>query len=64
VAEAGLARADVKVILTSAYAEEAAKRMTEHPLVCGFIRKPFKFEDLVQIVRSALSAGKETSRES
>ena len=23
-------------------------RMTNHPLVCGFIRKPFKLGDLVQ----------------
>ena len=42
VAEAALARPDVKVILTSAYAEEVAMRITNHPLVCGFIRKPFQ----------------------
>jgi DNA-binding NtrC family response regulator len=54
VAEAALARPDVKVILTSAYAEEVAMRMMSHPLVCGFIRKPFKLGDLVQTLRSVL----------
>jgi PAS domain S-box-containing protein len=54
VAEAALARPDVKVILTSAYAEQVAMRMTDHPLVCGFIRKPFKLRDLVQTLRSVL----------
>jgi DNA-binding NarL/FixJ family response regulator len=54
VAEAARARPDVKVILTSAYAEEVAMRMMSHPLVCGFIRKPFKLGDLVQTLRSVL----------
>jgi CheY-like chemotaxis protein len=54
VAEAALLRPDVKVILTSAYAEEVAMQMTNHPLVCGFIRKPFRLGDLVQTLRSAL----------
>jgi two-component system, cell cycle sensor histidine kinase and response regulator CckA len=54
VAEAALVRPDVKVILTSAYAEEVAMQMTNHPLVCGFIRKPFRHGDLVQSLRSAL----------
>jgi PAS domain S-box-containing protein len=55
VAEAALVRPDVKVILTSAYAEEVAMRMTNHPLVCGFIRKPFQIQDVVQTLRSALA---------
>jgi CheY-like chemotaxis protein len=54
VAEAALARPDAKVILTSAYAEEVAMRMTNHPLVRGFIRKPFKRVDLVQTIRSVM----------
>jgi CheY-like chemotaxis protein len=54
IAEAALARPNVKVVLTSAYAEEVAMQMTNHPLVWGFIRKPFKLEDLAQTLRSAL----------
>ena len=54
VVEAARARPDVKVILTSAYAEEVAMQMTNHPLVCAFIRKPFKLGDLIQTLRSAL----------
>jgi len=54
VAEAALVRPDVKVILTSAYAEEVAMQMTSHPLVCGFIRKPFRLGDLVETLRGAL----------
>jgi PAS domain S-box-containing protein len=56
VAEAAVARPDVKVILTSAYAEEMAMGMTKHPLVCGFIRKPFRLGSLVQTLRSVLVA--------
>ena len=54
-AEAALARPDVKVILTSAYSEEVARPMMRAPLVRGFIRKPFKLADLVQTLRSALA---------
>jgi CheY-like chemotaxis protein len=44
----------VKVILTSAYAEALAMRMTNHLPVSGFIRKPFQLGDLMQTLRSAL----------
>jgi PAS domain S-box-containing protein len=54
VAEAALVRSDMKVILTSAYSEEVAEPMMRTPLLCGFIRKPFKLEDLVQTLRSVL----------
>src|SRR4051812_39079917 len=53
-AEAALVRPDVKVILTSAYAEELAMRMTNHLPVSGFIRKPFQLGDFMQTLRSAL----------
>jgi DNA-binding NtrC family response regulator len=55
-AEAALARPDVKVILTSAYSEEAAKPLMRAPQVCDFIRKPFYFRDLAQALRKALSS--------
>ena len=44
----------LKVVLTSAYSEEVAKPMMRAPLVCGFIRKPFKIADLAQQLRSVL----------
>jgi CheY-like chemotaxis protein len=53
-AEAALVRPDVKVILTSAYSEEVAMPILHAPLVCGFIRKPFKLGDLVQTLRREL----------
>jgi CheY-like chemotaxis protein len=55
-AEARLVRPDMKVILTSAYAEELAMQTTNHLQVCGFIRKPFRLGDLMQTLRSALFA--------
>jgi len=53
-AEAVLAQPNVKVLLTSAYSEEAAGPMMRAPRVCGFIRKPFKIADLAQQLRSVL----------
>ena len=52
-AEAEAAQPRMKVILTSAYDQEAAKGMIGGPLVCGFIRKPYKIADLAQKLRSA-----------
>jgi len=52
--EAAMAQPNVKVVLTSAYSEEVAKPMTGLPLVCGFIRKPFKIADLARQLRSVL----------
>jgi nitrogen-specific signal transduction histidine kinase len=55
VAEAALARRNnIKVILTSAYSEEMARPLMDDPLVRGFIRKPFRFGDLVQTLQSVL----------
>jgi DNA-binding NarL/FixJ family response regulator len=52
--EAAQAQPKVKVVLTSAYSEEVARLMMRAPVVCGFIRKPFKIADLVQQLRSVL----------
>jgi CheY-like chemotaxis protein/two-component sensor histidine kinase len=52
--EAAVAQPNVRVVLTSAYSEEVAKPMMHAPLVCGFIRKPFKIADLVQQLQSVL----------
>jgi CheY-like chemotaxis protein len=51
--EAQRARPDVKVVLTSAYSEEAAKALMG-PAIRRFIRKPFKVRDLEQTLQSVL----------
>jgi nitrogen-specific signal transduction histidine kinase/CheY-like chemotaxis protein len=56
VAEAAQARPDMRVILTSAYSEEMAMAAVSAPQIRGFLRKPFRLEDLVQTLRNALSA--------
>jgi DNA-binding NtrC family response regulator len=52
--EAAIAQPNLKVVLTSAHSEEVAKPIMRAPLVCGFIRKPFKIADLVQQLRGVL----------
>ncbi len=56
VAEATQARPDLKVILTSAYSEEMVMATINSPLIRGFIRKPFQFEELLQTFRNILSS--------
>jgi two-component system, cell cycle sensor histidine kinase and response regulator CckA len=56
VAEASQVRPDSKVILTSAYSEEMVMATMSSPLIHGFIRKPFKFEDLLQTFQNVLSS--------
>jgi DNA-binding NtrC family response regulator len=53
VAEAAQARSQIKVILTSAYGQEMMIHLMTTPQVCGFIRKPFQFLNLVETIRSA-----------
>jgi PAS domain S-box-containing protein len=55
-AEAVKARPDLKIILTSAYTERIVGARLNAPQVCGFVRKPFQFKDLVEKLRSALSS--------
>jgi len=40
---------------TSAYSQEIAGEMS-HPQIRSFIRKPFKFDDLLKTLRSCLSS--------
>jgi nitrogen-specific signal transduction histidine kinase/CheY-like chemotaxis protein len=56
VAEASRIRPDSKVVLTSAYGKEVVMSTVSSPLVRGFIRKPFQIGDLLQTLRSVLSA--------
>jgi PAS domain S-box-containing protein len=55
-AEAQRVRPEAKVIVTTAYGREAAGASLEDPQVKGFIRKPYQFADLVQVLKSALAA--------
>ncbi len=56
VAEASRVRADLKVILTSAYSEQMVMATMSSPLIRGFIRKPFRLGDLLQTFRNVLSS--------
>ena len=47
---------DVKVVLTSAYSRETAAPLFEASQVSGFIRKPYHFGDLVQLLSVTLSS--------
>jgi len=55
VAEAANVRADIRVVLTSAYSEEMLTPLMSASQIRGFIRKPFQFVDLAQTLRNALS---------
>ena len=55
-AEAVQARPNIKIVLTSAYSEETARTVLDGPQIGGFVRKPFRFDDLVRTLRSALSS--------
>ena len=52
-AEAVKARPGIRVILTSAYSQEMLTPAISGPQIDGFIRKPYRFADLVQILRKA-----------
>jgi PAS domain S-box-containing protein len=55
VAEAARLKPEIRVILTSAYSHEIIEGSITAPQISDFIRKPFKFEDLLKILRNALS---------
>jgi two-component system, cell cycle sensor histidine kinase and response regulator CckA len=52
--EAQRIRPGIKVILTTAYDREAAGNSFRAPQLKGFIRKPYQFADLVQLLAEAL----------
>jgi PAS domain S-box-containing protein len=56
VVEAANVKPNIKVILTSAYSQEAITRAMSHPQVRTFIRKPFQIGDLMKALRSSLSS--------
>jgi two-component system, cell cycle sensor histidine kinase and response regulator CckA len=56
VAEATKIKPGVRIILTSAYSEEASVGEMKAPQIRSFIRKPFQFAELVQTLGKAFSS--------
>jgi CheY-like chemotaxis protein len=56
IAAAAQTRADIRVILTSAYSQEMVTAALCASQVCGFIRKPFQLGELERALRRAASA--------
>jgi PAS domain S-box-containing protein len=54
VAEAASTKPDIKVILTSAYSQEAITGAMSLPQIHSFIRKPFQLGDLLKTLQSSL----------
>jgi DNA-binding NarL/FixJ family response regulator len=54
VTEAAQSTPDARVVLTSAYGEEVLAPLMSASQIRGFIRKPFQFRDLEQILQNAL----------
>jgi hypothetical protein len=45
----------MKVILTTAYSQESAAVSLDWPLFDGFIRKPYKIGDLMELIGEVLA---------
>jgi nitrogen-specific signal transduction histidine kinase/CheY-like chemotaxis protein len=56
VAEAARVRPAVRVILTSAYSPEILTPVMSAAQIQGFLRKPYRLEDLLQMLRKAAAA--------
>jgi PAS domain S-box-containing protein len=50
------ARPNTRIVLTSAYSEQTARSALSGPQLVGFVRKPFRIDDLVRTLRNALSS--------
>ncbi len=46
---------DIKIVLTSAYSEEMVRTTMGSTLIHHFIRKPFEFSSLVQVLKATLN---------
>ena len=49
-------RPDVKVILCTAYSEETAMAQFGEREICGFLRKPYRIDDLVNVICTVAAA--------
>ncbi len=56
IAEATRVHPNVRVILTSAYSPEMLTSATSTSQVYGFIRKPYQFHDVLQILQQAITS--------
>jgi CheY-like chemotaxis protein len=56
VAEVANIRPDIKVVLTSAYSQETIEGPIRAPQIHSFLRKPYRFEDLLETLHGSLSA--------
>ena len=54
IAQAANAKPDIRIILTSAYSQEMIADAMRAPQVRSFIRKPFRFGELLNTLRSSL----------
>jgi DNA-binding NarL/FixJ family response regulator len=43
-------RPDTKIVITSAYGQEAVSRLLQEPQVAGYIRKPFQAQELIRLL--------------
>jgi two-component system, cell cycle sensor histidine kinase and response regulator CckA len=48
-------RADIPVVLLTAYAEDEARLCAVRPQLAGFVAKPFAYEELITAVRTAIN---------
>jgi PAS domain S-box-containing protein len=55
VAEAAKIRADVQILLTSAYNRDVAAAAVHANQVCGFVRKPYRLRDVTGSLQEALA---------
>jgi PAS domain S-box-containing protein len=56
VEEAKRIRPDIKIILTSAYPQKMVINRVESPSIRAFIRKPFRLDEIVRLLRDVLAS--------
>ena len=56
IAEARRIRPDVKILLASAYSREMVMPSLDTPQIKGFIRKPFRVAEILQLIRDTVSS--------
>jgi nitrogen-specific signal transduction histidine kinase/PAS domain-containing protein/ActR/RegA family two-component response regulator len=61
IAEGARIRPDIKVLLTSAYSREMAGPGADASQVRGFIRKPFRLQELVTLLQETLTSGRRST---
>jgi two-component system cell cycle sensor histidine kinase/response regulator CckA len=54
--QASNVKPDIRVVLTSAYSQEKIAGVINQAQIASFIRKPFRFEELLSAIRSSLSS--------